>query len=185
MRRSLLTAACLAASLLHAEPLAPSLPNPGFEEPTPFWGWSKEDVALGLSKITSEAARAGLKGLRVEQAEDGPGSWFQSRRTAAVAGTAYRIEFWARTINTSSVAIFVHFFDANVKPISVPGGPPFIIKVLPDSPEWTAYRLDVVAPANAGSMTLAVRCNKHQATMADFDDFSITPVVPSTLPVAP
>lgn len=177
MRCYFLITACLAASLLRAEPPAPSLPNPGFEEPTPFWGWSKEDVALGLSKITSEAARGGLKGLRVEQAEDGPGSWFQSRRTSVVAGSSYRIEFWARTINTSSVAVFVHFFDAALKPISVPGGPPFIIKLPPESPEWTAHRLDVVAPANAESITLAVRCNKHQATMADFDDFSITPIV--------
>jgi hypothetical protein len=176
MRRYLFATACLTASFLRAEPPAPSLPNPGFEEPTPFWGWSKEDVALGLSKITSEAARGGLKGLRVEQAEDGPGSWFQSRRTSAVPGVTYRIEFWARTINTSSVAVFVHFFDASVKPMSLPGGPPFIIKVLPESPEWTVYRLDVVAPANAESMTLAVRCNKKQASMADFDDFSITRV---------
>jgi hypothetical protein len=182
MRRYLLATACLAASVLRAEPPATSLPNPGFEEAAPFWGRSKEDETLGLSKITSEAARCGLKGLRIEQGEDGPGSWCQSRRTSTVPGVTYQIEFWARTINTSNVAVFVHFFDANAKPISVPGGPPFIIKVLPESPEWTVYRLDVVAPSNAESITLAVRCNKNQATMADFDDFSITPIITPARP---
>lgn len=181
MRRHLFATACLTASLLRAEPPAPSLPNPGFEEATALWGSSKDDVALGLSKISSEAARGGLKGLRVEQSEGGPGSWFQSRRTVVMAGSTYRIEFWARAINTSNVAVYVHFFDATLKPISLAGGPPFIVKVLPESPEWAVYRLDVVAPVNAESITLAVRCNKQQPTLADFDDFSITRVdIPTT-----
>lgn len=180
MRRSFLATAFLVASMLRAGTNEPTLPNPDFEEDTPYWAASKADVTLGLSKITSEAARSGQKGLRVEQAEDGPGSWFQSRRTSVVPGRAYRIEFWARTINTSKVSVVIHFFDSASVPITQPGGPPFSIKVLPESPEWTDYRLDVLAPENAESITLAVRCDKKQPTMADFDDFSITPLATPT-----
>lgn len=180
MRLYLLAGFCLAASTLRAEPPSSSLLNPGFEEATPFWGTSKEDATLGLSKITSEAARCGQKGLRVEQAEDGPGSWFQSRRMTVVPGVTYRVEFWARTINTSSVGVWVHFFDANWKPITIPGAAQQAVQVQPDVPEWTAYHLDLVAPANADSITLAVHCFKMRPTMADFDDFTITP-----LPVKP
>ena len=176
MRRHLIAAVCLAASTLHAAPPDASLANPGFEDAVQGWGVSKDDARLGLSKITAEAARCGQKGLRVEQEEGGPGSWFQSRRMAVQAGARYRIEFWARTINTSNVGVWIHFFDAQWKPIAHVGGPPLAVQVPADAPEWTAYHIDVVAPANAESITLAVRCNRNQSSMADFDDFSITPL---------
>ena len=179
MRLYFLAAACLVVTSLRAEQPAASLPNPGFEEETQQWGVSKDDARLGLSKITAEAARGGQKGLRVEQEEGGPGSWFQSRRMAVTPGVTYRIEFWARTINTSNAGVWIHFFDSNWKPIAQPGRPPFSIQILPESTDWTVYRLDVLAPVNAQSITLAVRCNKQQSTLADFDDFSITPIAPT------
>ena len=175
MRTSLLATACLTASLLRAEPPLPFI-NPGFEDVTPGWVASAEDIKLGLSKITSEAARSGLKGLRVDQPEGGPGSWIQSKRTLVKPGVRYRIEFWARTINTSGVGVWVNFFDENWKPVPTPAGPQLAVQIPAEAPEWTAYRLDVVAPENAGGITLAVHCYSKRSTLADFDDFTITPV---------
>ncbi|HSI09856.1 MAG: carbohydrate binding domain-containing protein [Rariglobus sp.] len=176
MRPYLLATACLAASLLRAEPASPSLSNPGFEGATLDWIPSAEDIKFGLSKVTSEAARCGQKGLRVDQAEGGPGSWIQSKRTAVKPGVRYRIEFWARTINTSGVGVWVNFFEENWTPIPAPPGPQLAVQVPAEAPEWTAYHIDVVAPANADSVTLAVHCYSKRPTMADFDDFTITPL---------
>lgn len=176
MRLSLIASLSLAAPSLWAGAVLP-LANPGFEEETSGWVSSDADTNLGLSKVTTEAAHSGTAGLRVKQAEGGPGSWFQSVRTPVEADARYRIEFWARTVETSGIGVWVQFLADDRTEIKVPGQNQLAIQVPQSAPEWTAYHLDVQVPAGATSMTLAVHCYSKRPTLADFDDFSITQIL--------
>ena len=170
----LAAAACLATPCLWSAPDLPLI-NAGFEEPVPSgWVASKEDVAARLSSITAEAARSGQAGLRVNQPEGGPGSWFQSSRTPVDLGARYRIAFWARTLKTSGIGVWVQFFDDDRKEVKAPAT--IAVQVPQESPSWTQLTLDVQVPAGATSLTLSVHCYSKRPTLADFDDFSISPI---------
>lgn len=173
-RLSLLTGAFFTAGLLSAaEPLA--FPNPGFESGLDGWTLDKNDQALGLSLAKSESAHTGAAGLRVTQKDGDPGSWIQSSRIPVVAGQAYRLEFWSRVVATSGVGVWVQFFDSERHPVKPPGGDPTV--QLPPAPsEWTRQQLTVTAPAGAEFFSLAVHGYSKRPVLADFDDFSLTPV---------
>ena len=178
MKTSILAGILFCTSPLWADtpPATPSLlANPGFEAGTQGWVSSAEDTAAKLSTVVPEAARTGKAGLRVTQADGGPGSWFQSSRTPVEVGKSYLLEFWARTLKTSGVGVWVQFFDDERH--EVKGATPNLaVQVQQDSPDWAPYQLNVTVPAGATSMTVAVHCYSKRATQADFDDFSITPV---------
>lgn len=182
MKTSLLACLLLCTCPLRAEtpkPLPLPLVNAGFEDGNDGWIAAAEDKAAGLSTVISAAARSGNAGLRVVQAEGGPGSWFQSLRTPVEAGKSYRLEFWARTLKISGVGVWVQFFDDERHEVKS-AIPNLAVQVQQDSPDWAAYPLTVLVPAGATSMTLAVHCYSKRPTFVDFDDFSITPVTTST-----
>ena len=182
MKTPILAAIVLCTSPLWADTALP-LANPGFEDGTQDWVASAEDTAAKLSTVIPSAARTGKAGLRVTQADGGPGSWFQCARIPVETGKSYRLEFWARTLKTSGVGVWVQFFDDERH--EVKGATPNLaVQVQQDSPDWASYLLDVPVPAGATSMTLAVHCYSKRPTFADFDDFSITPIIPKT-PGAP
>ena len=164
-----------AAGVSAADPASPPLINAGFEEGVQGWTASAEDMAAKLSTVVPEAAHTGKTGLRVTQADGGPGSWLQSSRTPVEAGKNYRLQFWARTLKTSGAGVWVQFFDDDRHEVKGAASN-LSVQVLQDSPEWTSYPLDVRAPAGATNMTFAVHCYSKRPTLADFDDFTLTPV---------
>lgn len=186
MKTQILAGLILCTSPLWADtpPATPSLlTNPGFEEDTQGWVAAPSDTAAKLSTVIPAAARTGKAGLRVTQADGGPGSWFQSSRAPVEAGKSYRLQFWARTLKTSGVGVWVQFFDDDHH--EVKGATPNLaVQVQQDSADWASYPLDIVVPAGATSMTVAVHCYSKRPTFADFDDFSITPIA-ATTPAAP
>ena len=158
-----------------ADPAALPLVNAGFEEGVQGWTAAPSDTAAKLSTVIPEAAHTGKVGLRVNQADGGPGSWLQSSRTPVESGKSYQLKFWARTLKTSGVGVWVQFFDDERH--EVKGATSNLaVQVPQDSPAWTSCQLDVLVPAGATSMTLAVHCYSKRPTLADFDDFSLTPV---------
>lgn len=174
MKTTVLAGIFLCTSPLWADPALP-LVNPGFEEGTAGWTAAPSDTAAKLSTIVPEAARSGKAGLRVTQADGGPGSWLQSGRTPVEAGKSYRLEFWARSIKLSGVGVWVQFFDDERH--EVKGATPNLaVQIKQEPSDWAAYELNLAVPAGATSMTLAVHCYSKRPTLADFDDFSITPV---------
>ncbi|MFA6288959.1 MAG: heparinase II/III family protein [Opitutaceae bacterium] len=173
-----------AAGVRAADPAALPLLNAGFEEGATDWTASAEDKAAKLSAVVPEAARTGKAGLRVTQADGGPGSWLQSSRTPVESGKSYQLKFWARTLKTSGVGVWVQFFDDERH--EVKGATPNLaVQVQQDSPEWSSYQLDLLVPAGATSMTLAVHCYSKRPTLADFDDFTLTPIEASAATASP
>ena len=173
MRRSLLAGLSLCVAPLWAG-TSVSIPNAGFEEGAQSWVSSAEDKAANLSTVTAEAAHTGKAGLRVNQPDGGPGSWFQSTRTPVDAGGRYRVAFWARTLKTSGIGVWVQFFDDDRKEVKAPAT--IAAQVPQDSPEWSQVGIDVQVPAGATSLTLSVHCYSKRPTLADFDDFTVTSI---------
>ena len=182
MRRTLLAGLSLCAAPLWAAPALP-LSNPGFEEGVQGWVSSAEDKAASLSTVTAEAARSGKSGLRVNQPEGGPGSWFQSTRTSVDAGGNYRVSFWARTLKTSGIGVWVQFFDDERKEVKAPAT--LAVQVPQDSPEWAQVGINIRVPDGATSVTLAIHCYSKRPTLADFDDFAITSIEAGAASSAP
>ncbi len=164
-----------------AEPLP--FPNAGFEEGLASWTLDKNDQAAGLSQVKSEAARTGKSGLRVTQKDGDPGSWLQSARIPVVAGQAYRLEFWSRVVSTSGIGVWVQFYDFDRKPVKPAGGDP-TVQLLPDPADWTRQQLTVTAPDGAEYFSLAVHGYSKRPVLADFDDFTLTPVEDSAASVS-
>ncbi|CAM3018572.1 heparinase II/III domain-containing protein [Rariglobus hedericola] len=173
-RLSLLTSFVFTAGLLSAaEPLP--FPNPGFESGLESWVLDKNDQAAGLSQVKPEAAHTGKAGLRVTQQDGSPGSWLQSARIAVVGGQAYRLEFWSRVVSTSGIGVWVQFYDYDRKPIK-PANGDLTLQLLPDASDWTRQQLNFTAPAGTEYFSLAVHGYSKRPVLADFDDFSLTPV---------
>jgi len=172
-RVSFLIGFILCAGLARAD-VAQPIANPGFEANATSWVAAQSDKDASLSTVVAEAAHTGKLGLRVNQSEGGPGSWFQSSKAPLVEGKAYRLQFWARTLKTSGVGVWVQFYDADGKEVKAPA--PLAVQVPQDSPEWTLVSLNVNAPAGATQFTLAVHCYSKRATQADFDDFALVDV---------
>ena len=173
-RLSLLTGALFTAGLVSAaEPLP--FPNPGFESGLESWTADKNDQAAGLSQVKPEAARTGKAGLRVTQKDGDPGSWLQSARIPVAAGQAYRLEFWSRVVSTSGIGVWVQFYDLERKPIK-PAGGDLTVQLLPNPSDWTRQQLNFTAPPETEYFSLAVHGYNKRPVLADFDDFTLTPV---------
>lgn len=147
--------------------------NPGFEQSAEGWRASKEDTTNNLSSVQAEAAHSGQFGLRVEQGEGGPGSWMESSKLAVSPGQAYRLSFWARSMNQSGAGVWLIFKDAEGKKIEVPADMA-ARQVTQGASTWTEYTMDFTAPQGAESVTFAVHCYSQRPCLADFDDFSVT-----------
>jgi len=160
------------ASTWAADPLP--LSNPGFEEGTEGWSISKEDVAASLSQISPEAAHTGSNGLRVKQDADGVGSWMQSAKIPIEQGQNYRLSFFARCVENSGIGVWVQYFNSDKKPIKQ--SPDLAIQIPQSASAWTEYHLDCTPPEGATSMSFAVHSYSKRACLADFDDFSVTPI---------
>lgn len=169
-RRSfVLLASTLCAAALAADP--EPLQNGGFEEGVTGWNASAQDAALGLSKVSAEAAHSGTAGLRVKQETGGPGSWLQSPRYSVEGGKTYRFGFWARCVEESGIGVWIQFYDADRKNIAQPS--PMAIQVQRNATDWKEYSMDAQVPPNAAAMTFAVHSYSKQPCLADFDDFSL------------
>jgi hypothetical protein len=173
-RLSLLTCFMFTAGLLTAaEPL--TFPNSGFESGLESWNLDKNDQAAGLSQIKPEAAHTGKAGLRVTQKEGDPGSWLQSARIPVADTQAYKLEFWSRVVSTSGIGVWVQFYDFDRKPIK-PAAGDLSLQLLPDASDWTRQQLNFTPPAGTESFSVAVHGYSKRPVVADFDDFSVTPV---------
>lgn len=169
------------ASAWATDPLA--LPNPGFEEGTEGWTISKEDAAASLSQISPEAAHAGSNGLRVKQGEEGVGSWMQSSKVPIEQGQNYRLSFFARCVENSGIGVWVQYFNSERKPIKQ--NPDVAIQIPQSAKDWTEYHLDLAPPEGAVSVSFAVHSYSKRPCLADFDDFSVTPIDASQVQAKP
>ncbi|HSI09090.1 MAG TPA: heparinase II/III family protein [Rariglobus sp.] len=173
-RLSLLTGFVFTAGLLSAaEPLP--FPNPGFESGFESWTVDKNDQAAGLSQVKAEAARTGKSGLRVTQKDGSPGSWIQSARIPAIDAQTYRLEFWSRVVSTSGIGVWVQFYDVERKPLKPAGGDP-AVQLLPDPADWTRQQLNFTPPVGTEYVSVAVHGYSKRPVLADFDDFTLTPI---------
>ncbi|CAN5343267.1 hypothetical protein BH09VER1_BH09VER1_27700 [soil metagenome] len=151
------------------------LVNPGFENAATGWNSSKEDAAASISQVSPEAAHSGDAGLRVTQADGGPGSWIQGSKVPVEAGKNYRVEFWARCVQDSGIGVWVQFYDAQGKNLTPTNPALWAVQVPQSVRTWAQNHLIVQAPAGASQMTLAVHSYSKRSCLADFDDFSVTP----------
>jgi hypothetical protein len=162
-----------------------ALVNPGFEEGMEGWTLSKEDSGAGLSQVSGEAAHTGANGLRVTQDDQGPGSWAQSTRVAVTGGKSYRLGFWARCVEESGIGVWVQYFNADKKPILQK---PDIAYQVPQKPgDWKEHQLDLTVPPETAWISFAVHSYSKRPCLADFDDFTLTPIAtpaPTPVPIA-
>ncbi|MDR1281099.1 MAG: heparinase II/III family protein [Opitutaceae bacterium] len=182
-----ISALCALCTLLACARLAASepvpFPNAGFEDGLQSWVQDENDRTHGLSRITPDAARTGAAGLRVTQRGDTPGSWLQSARLPVSGDNAYRLEFWARVVEQSGIGVWIQFYDENRRTIKPPdGGVTVLLKPAPA--DWTRYESVLTTPAGAAWLTVAVHGYNRRAVLADFDNFSLTPVDASAAPAA-
>ena len=161
------------AFCLAQEPAA--FANGGFEDGITGWKASAEDAAANLSTVSPEAAHSGKNGLRVKQDENGPGSWIQSTKVPVGEGKNYRVNFWARCVQPSGIGVWVQFFDAEGKAISIPDPNLASKQIAQNATEWTEYHLVVAIPAGCVAMTISVHAYSHHGCLADFDDFTLAP----------
>lgn len=149
-----------------------SFPNAGFEEGFSSWSADANDRAAGISQAVPDAARTGKLGLRVTQKETDNGSWLQSARIPVEGGKTYRLEFWARIVETGGIGVWTQFYDESRQPVKSPGGDP-TKQISPAVAGWGKQELQFTAPAGAAYFTLAVHGYNKRAVKADFDDFAL------------
>ncbi|MET0263079.1 MAG: carbohydrate binding domain-containing protein, partial [Rariglobus sp.] len=164
-----------------AEPLP--FPNAGFEEGLASWSADQNDKANNLSRVLPEAARSGKSGLRVIQTTDNIGSWLQSARVPVEPAKTYRLEFWARQVETSGIGVWIQFYNEERQAIKSPGGDP-TVQLKPGASDWERQELQLTTPAGAAFFTLAVHGYSKHVVKADFDDFTLTPVEGAPAPAA-
>jgi hypothetical protein len=170
---SLLAPLLFAGIASAAEPLP--FPNAGFEEGMSSWVADKNDTANNLSQVVAEAAHTGSFGLRVTQTDSQTGSWLQSARIPVGSAQSYRLEFWARVVETSGIGVWIQFYNEDRQNIKSPGGDPSV-QLQPAVSGWERHSLDLTTPEGAAYITFAVHGYNKRAGKTDFDDFSLTPI---------
>lgn len=152
------------------------LANPGFEEATR--GWTLSDG--GMSFISSEAARSGAAGLLVVDTDAAAGSSARSAYLPAVADESYQLDFQAKVINGSGIAVYLQFFDRNRKPLTGDRKPMQILRLIPGHTEaWAAFTLAATAPEGTASLSVWVHSFNGSRVKACLDDFALK-TIPAT-----
>lgn len=91
------------------------------------------------------------------------------------AGQTYRLEFWARVVETSGIGVWIQFYGEDRHPVK-PAGGDLSVQLKPAPADWTRYQTDLVTPPGAVWLTLAVHGYNKRPVLADFDDFSLTQI---------
>jgi hypothetical protein len=157
------------------------LVNPGFEDGARGWTFSDG----GMSSLSPDAARSGRAGLLVVDTDTTAGSSARSAALPAVAGQSYQLDFHAKVIEGSGIAVYLQFFDRNRKSLTSDQERTQILRVIPGhTDQWTAFSLAGTAPAGTTSLSVWVHSFTSNRVTACFDDFSLKTIPASDVMAA-
>ncbi len=149
-----------------------ALTNPDFEQGSS--GWTIGDP-MGL--IDASAAKDGGLGLLVDDRDSKSGSNVRSERIQIEAGTSYQLDFDAKLISGSGIAVYMQFYDANGTRLGNRKERTEILRTLSQSSSnWTSYSLAATAPASAKTVTIWIHSFNGNQVKATFDNFKLKTV---------
>jgi peptidoglycan/xylan/chitin deacetylase (PgdA/CDA1 family) len=155
------------------------LPNPGFEADDGMWSVS------GTAQLMPEAARSGLRGLRVGAADyNADGSSVTSARLPVTPGQEVTLSFQVRSGAPCSGA-YLWLYNTAGKTVNAPKGCNTACWISETNHTWTSHALKVTIPAGVASIAVWVHSSPGVTGFADYDDFTLAGLAPGAVATPP
>lgn len=154
------------ASLLHAQ----ILPNPGFE--SGMEGWTTAEKTP-VTTVSTEAARTGTHGLRIDDQSETDGARFSSDAFTVSPGQKVTFSFWSRSPQGDVVGVSLQPLGARNRTLMDEKGQPPLVIGIKTSTDWKQYNATYTVPDEAESMVINIRSWSRSKGVVDLDDFDI------------
>ncbi|HSI12249.1 MAG TPA: carbohydrate binding domain-containing protein [Chthoniobacter sp.] len=154
--------------------------NPGFE--TGLAGWVADESAP-MSRVMSEAAHTGGRGLRVVDDSTQEGSSVHTEPLAVESGRAYRVSLWARCVSGKGIAVYLRFFGVSGKQLNP--SPKYSDQQTVESQLWRQYTVTAVPPEGAATFDVRIHSFDGSKVVADLDDLEVEAFLPGMTPPWP
>lgn len=153
---------------------AVDLPMPNADFETKDSGWSFNGT---MSAISSTAAKTGAFGLEINDADTTQGSNVRSWKQVVEPLQSYQVDFDARVVNGTGIAVYLQFFDSNDQLIREDKEPKQHLRTIPDdTTNWKRFSLAATAPESAASLRIWIHSFSSNTVKTYFDNFSLQSV---------
>jgi hypothetical protein len=170
LQLSLLGLALLASPAVYSQGKPVAVPNLDFEKGLDGWKNSKSGASM-VSVL--ESGKKG-KGVRVDDGDTTLNARLTSDKGPAEGGKTYEVTFDARSHGPEKgCGGFLVFYSKDGTRLEPDHTSGHHKDVTPEAKDWSEFKLNAKAPADAAFVGVEIRSNKKSLVKVDFDNFRV------------